>query len=166
MISDSKNGYPKGYYYDSVNINNATLGYNEIFDGEKEVGNLLWFVIVGDFLFNDSLVTYHRGLLLCRNTLVSGPRLLCWMLIWMVMWTWRSAPAHTETQVPWTITYVLIFCIWESFFYRLCLFPKPRIELSRNLTWSVQVNERDFWDIGHWFMLIWSKWSHKHNSNG
>lgn len=57
MISDSKNGYPKGYYYDSVNINNATLGYNEIFDGEKEVGNLLWFVIVGDFLFNDSLVT-------------------------------------------------------------------------------------------------------------
>lgn len=116
MISDSKNGYPKGYYYDSVNINNATLGYNEIFDGEKEVGNLLWFVIVGDFLFNDSLVTYHRGLLLCRNTLVSGPRWLCWMLIWMVMWTWRSAPAHTETQVLWTITYVLIFCIWERFF--------------------------------------------------
>lgn len=67
MISDSKNGYPKGYYYDSVNINNATLGYNEIFDGEKEVGNLLWFVIVGDFLFNDSLVTYHRGLLLAET---------------------------------------------------------------------------------------------------
>lgn len=109
MISDSKNGYPKGYYYDSVNINNATLGYNEIFDGEKEVGNLLWFVIVGDFLFNDSLVTYHRGLLLCRNTLVSGPRWLCWMLIWMVMWTWRSAPAHTETQVPWTITYDILY---------------------------------------------------------
>lgn len=51
MISDSKNGYPKGYYYDSVNINNATLGYNEIFDGEKEVGNLLWFVIWGGGFF-------------------------------------------------------------------------------------------------------------------
>lgn len=126
MISDSKNGYPKGYYYDSVNINNATLGYNEIFDGEKEVGNLLWFLIVVFFVscyVNDSLVTYHRGLLLCRNTLVSGPRWLCWMLIWMVMWTWRSAPAHTETQVPWTITYVLIFCIWERVFIGFTCFP-------------------------------------------
>lgn len=46
MISDYKNGYPKGYIYEGVNINNATLGYNQIFDGEKEVGNLLWFVIV------------------------------------------------------------------------------------------------------------------------
>lgn len=36
ILYNSKNGYPKGYYYDSVNINNATLGYNEIFDGEKE----------------------------------------------------------------------------------------------------------------------------------
>lgn len=46
MISDYKNGYPKGYIYEGVNINNATLGYNQIFDGEKEVGNLQWFVIV------------------------------------------------------------------------------------------------------------------------
>lgn len=46
MILDFKNGYLKGYYYDSVNINNVILGYNEIFDGEKEVGNWLWFLIV------------------------------------------------------------------------------------------------------------------------
>lgn len=66
MILDFKNGYLKGYYYDSVNINNVILGYNEIFDGEKEVGNWLWFVIVVFFVscyVNDFIVIYYWGFL-------------------------------------------------------------------------------------------------------
>lgn len=96
MILDFKNGYLKGYYYDSVNINNVILGYNEIFDGEKEVGNLLWFVIVGDFLFNDFLVIYYWGFLFCRNIFVLGFWWFCWMLIWMVMWIWWLVLVYME----------------------------------------------------------------------
>lgn len=99
MISDYKNGYPKGFIYEGVNINNATLGYNRIFDGEKEVGNLLWFVIVV-FRFVNGTSHISLGSPTCRNTLVLGPRWLCWMLTWTVMWTWLSVPAHMETQVP------------------------------------------------------------------
>ena len=32
-----KNGFPKHYQYEKVDINNLTLGYNRIFDGEEKV---------------------------------------------------------------------------------------------------------------------------------
>ena len=42
-----KNGFPKHYQYEKVDINNLTLGYNRIFDGEEKV------------LRNDILVTFY-----------------------------------------------------------------------------------------------------------
>ena len=42
-----KNGFPKHYQYEKVDINNLTLGYNRIFDGEEKV------------LRNDISVTFY-----------------------------------------------------------------------------------------------------------
>lgn len=50
------------------------------------------------------------------------------------MWTWLLVPAHTETQVPWTIMYVqqIDILYLGKGLYRLCLIPKAT-ELSIDL---------------------------------
>ena len=49
-----KNGFPKHYQYEKVDINNLTLGYNRIFDGvEKVLRNdiSITFYLIGFFFF-------------------------------------------------------------------------------------------------------------------
>nr|XP_022313373.1 phosphatidylinositol-glycan-specific phospholipase D-like isoform X1 [Crassostrea virginica] len=37
VLYNMKNGFPKHYQYEKVDINNLTLGYNRIFDGEEKI---------------------------------------------------------------------------------------------------------------------------------
>ena len=58
-----KNGFPKHYQYEKVDINNLTLGYNRIFDGvEKVLRNdiSITFYLIGFFSFRSMYQSTHN----------------------------------------------------------------------------------------------------------